>query len=158
MEGEEINKTEEKKTYCLCRLPVDVLEIILRYLSVLDYIKFRAVSKCWRLAFSTCASSSSIMLQQRPERELPWFVVLKTKPVGRKHRGCPVKTNSSSKLVNKRQTVRDLKSILFTSLHRAMPLDLRGQPQHIRNWDEKLQFRILEKTITILHLCFFCPR
>ncbi|KAK6289198.1 hypothetical protein POUND7_000739 [Theobroma cacao] len=90
MEGEEINKTEEEKIYCLCRLPVDVLEIILRYLSVLDYIKFRTVSKCWRLAFSTCASSSSIILQQRPEREFPWFVVLKTKPEGRKHRGCPV--------------------------------------------------------------------
>ncbi|WRX28319.1 F-box domain - like 10 [Theobroma cacao] len=79
MEAEEIIKTEEKKPYCLCRLPEDVLTIILRYLSVLDYIQFRAVSKCWRLAFSSCASSTTS--QQHPERELPWFVVLKTEPV-----------------------------------------------------------------------------
>ncbi|OMO83563.1 hypothetical protein CCACVL1_11345, partial [Corchorus capsularis] len=71
------NHEEEKKAYCVCHLPKDVMRIILSYLSVVDYIKFRIVCKCWRLAFNACLASYDIISQEHPARELPWFLVLK---------------------------------------------------------------------------------
>ncbi|EOY12244.1 Uncharacterized protein TCM_030807 [Theobroma cacao] len=75
MEAMNKNEGEEKEeSYCLCNLPDDLLRIILSYLSVLDYINFRAVCKCWRLAFSKFAA---VLSQEKPGRELPCFLVLK---------------------------------------------------------------------------------
>ncbi|OMP04346.1 hypothetical protein COLO4_09712 [Corchorus olitorius] len=71
------NYEEEKKAHCVCHLPKDVMRIILSYLSVVDYIKFRIVCKCWRLAFNACLASYDIISQEHPARELPWFLVLK---------------------------------------------------------------------------------
>ncbi|OMO83569.1 F-box/kelch-repeat protein [Corchorus capsularis] len=83
MEGKENVDDEEEKKRCkglclCCVIPRDVVKIILTYLSsVKDYMSFRGVSKCWRLAFSNCAASTEFMSPKRAE--LPWFLVLSKK-------------------------------------------------------------------------------
>ncbi|KAK6229782.1 hypothetical protein SCA6_018733 [Theobroma cacao] len=80
MEAMNKNKGKGKEgPYCLCHLPDDLLRIILSYLSVLDYINFRAVCKCWRLAFSKSAAAA-VLSQEKPGREPPWFLILMKEP------------------------------------------------------------------------------
>lgn len=60
---------------CLCCLPRELLLIVLGYLSVLDYLSFRVVCKCWHSAFSKC---SAFISQKQLPRQLPWFMLLRS--------------------------------------------------------------------------------
>ncbi|XP_057501888.1 F-box/kelch-repeat protein At1g57790-like isoform X3 [Actinidia eriantha] len=69
-----IDIREGREKMCLCCLPMELLLIVLSYLSILDYLSFRAVCKCWRSAFSRC---SPFISQNQTQRQLPWFMLLR---------------------------------------------------------------------------------
>lgn len=60
---------------CLCCLPMELLVMVLGYLSILDYLSFRVVCKCWHSAFSKC---SAFISQKQLPRQLPWFMLLRS--------------------------------------------------------------------------------
>ena len=66
---------ESKQGMCVCHLPTDILQTIMRHLSILDYISCRAVSKCWSSAF--LLASEKTCFSQAHQRQ-PWFLLLDT--------------------------------------------------------------------------------
>ncbi|XP_074286949.1 F-box protein At3g56470-like [Silene latifolia] len=64
-----------KKDGCICRLPFELLQIIVNYLSILDYFSICVVSKCWRSLFKRCLPC--VPKTGEEETTLPWFVPLR---------------------------------------------------------------------------------
>ncbi|KAF5740749.1 hypothetical protein HS088_TW11G00827 [Tripterygium wilfordii] len=71
---ENIKAIEGGIKMCICCLPADVLLIILRHLSTLDFLSFRSVCRCWRAAFSRCSIPNTDQLSDH----FPWVVFLRT--------------------------------------------------------------------------------
>ncbi|XP_074276678.1 uncharacterized protein LOC141600353 isoform X2 [Silene latifolia] len=64
-----------KKDGCICRLPIELLQIIVNYLSILDYFSICVVSKCWRSLFKSCLPC--VPKTGEEGTTLPWFVSLR---------------------------------------------------------------------------------